>query len=59
LQSIVAINDSLDLACLAFVLLQYTPARPQNLIFQSTCGRPQISLSKVAGCAPLRLTNDL
>ena len=29
-------------SCLAFVLLQYTPARPPNLIFQITCGRPQI-----------------
>jgi len=33
LQSIVAINYSLDLGCLAFVFLQYTPARPPNLIF--------------------------
>jgi len=47
------------MSCLAFVLLQYTPVRPLNLIFYSTCGRPQISLSKgacgrtVAGCAPL------
>ena len=46
-------------SCLAFVLLQYTPARPPNLIFRITCRRPQISLSKAAcertaaGCAPL------
>jgi len=46
-------------SCLAFALLQYTPARPPNLIFYITCGRPQISLSKAAcgrkaaGCAPL------
>jgi len=33
LQSIVAINDSLDLAFLAVVLLQYTLARPPDLIF--------------------------
>jgi len=26
-------------SCLAFVLLQYTPARPPNLIFYITCGR--------------------
>jgi len=47
-------------SCLAFVLLQYTPAQPPNLIFQITCRRPQISLSEAAcmrhtaaGCAPL------
>jgi len=40
-------------SCRAFVLPQYTPARPPNLIVQITCGWPQISLSKVAGCAPL------
>ena len=32
--------------CLSFVLFQYTPARPPNLIFWITNGRPQISLSK-------------
>jgi len=26
-------------SCLGFVLFQYTPARPSNLIFQITCGR--------------------
>jgi len=45
-------------SCLAFVWLQYTPARLPNLIFQITHGQPQISLSKghmrpAAGCAPL------
>jgi len=50
-------------SCLAFVLLQYMPARPPNLILYFNLhvdyGRPQISLSKAAcsrtaaGCAPL------
>jgi len=34
-------------SCLAFVLLQYTPTRPPNLVFRITCGLPQVSLSKV------------
>ena len=40
-------------SCLAFVLLQHMPAQPPNLTFYVTCGWPQISLSKAAGCAPL------
>jgi len=39
--------------CLAFILLQYTPAWPPSLIFKITRGRLQISLSKAAGCAAL------
>ena len=45
-------------SCLAFVLLQYTPARPPNLIFKITCGRPEIPLSKAA-CGRRLCTVDL
>ena len=46
-------------SCLAFVLLQYMPARPPNPIFQITYGWLQISLSKAAAAICRLCTIDI